>query len=339
MTDLPSIDWHDLGEPQGKGWTNTVRRYDRLPERAHGLVPEIVWDLSRNSNGLFNRFRTNATTIRARWTLGLEQLAMPHMPATSVSGVDLYAEDETGHSRWVGVGQPETFPHVDVELATGLDAGERIYTIYLPLFNNLERIEIGLPSGSSFEMLPADDVKPVVYYGTSIIHGASASRSGMALPSILSRRLGRTVMNLGFSGNAKMEVELAQLIGEIDAALYVIDCLPNMDSVQIEERALPFLNALREARPTTPILLIEDRTFTNAWIMADRRDRHATSRAALTAAFDARLALGDTNLHYLEGASLLGNDDDATVDSSHPTDLGFVRMADILTPIFTKLLD
>ena len=339
MTDHQPIDWHDLGEPQGKGWTNTARRYDRLPERAQGLVPEIVWDLSRNSNGLFSRFRTNATTIRARWTLGLEQLAMPHMPATSVSGVDLYAEDETGRSRWVGVGQPETFPEVEVELATGLDAGERIYTIYFPLFNNLEQIEIGLPAGSSFELVPADDAKPIVYYGTSIIHGASASRSGMALPSILSRRLGRTVMNLGFSGNAKMEVELAHLIGEIDAALYVIDCLPNMDSVQIEKRALPFLNALREARPGTPILLIEDRTFTNAWIMADRRARHATSRAALTAAFDARIALGDTNLHYLEGASLLGNDDDATVDSSHPTDLGFARMADILTPIFTKLLD
>lgn len=338
MTDPQSIDWHDLGEPQGKGWTDTTRRYDRLPERAHGLVPEIVWDLSRNSNGLFSRFRTDATTINARWTLGLEQLAMPHMPATSVSGVDLYAEDESGCLRWVGVGQPETFPHVEVELATGLDAGERVYTVYFPLFNNLEQIEIGLPLGSSFELIPADDVKPIVYYGTSIIHGASAFRPGMALTSILSRRLDRTVMNLGFSGNAKMELELAQLIGEIDAALYVIDCLPNMDATQIEERALPFLNALREARPTTPILLIEDRTFTNAWIMADRRERHATSRAALSAAFDARIATGDTNLHYLQGDGLLGGDDDATVDSSHPTDLGFVRMADILTPILQHLL-
>jgi len=109
VTDLQPIDWHDLGEPQGKGWTNTIRRYDRLPERVHGLVPEIVWDLSRNSNGLFSRFCTDATTIKARWTLGLEQLAMPHMPATSVSGLDLYAEDETGRSRWVGIGQPETF--------------------------------------------------------------------------------------------------------------------------------------------------------------------------------------------------------------------------------------
>jgi hypothetical protein len=338
ITDQQTFEWHDLGEPQGKGWSDTARRYDRLPERAHGLVPEVVWELSRNSNGLFSRFRTDATSISARWTLGLAELAMTHMPATSVSGLDLYAEDESGRVRWVAVGHPATFPDVDVELVNGLDAGEHVFTVYFPLFNNLERAEIGLPPGLSFELLPAQTAEPIVYYGTSIIHGASASRAGMSLPPILSRRLGRTVINYGFSGNARMEVELARFMAEIDAAAYVIDCLPNMDADLVRERGLPFMETLRAARPDTPVLLVEDRTLANAWIIAAERDNHAARRAELRSVFDTLIARGDRHLHYLEGVTLLGMDDDATVDRSHPTDLGFARMADIITPILASLV-
>lgn len=339
MTDGQSWVWHELAEPEGKGWSDTDRRYDRLPSRAHGLVPEIVWDLSRNSSGLFTRFRTDATAIAARWTVASEQLAMTHMPANAVSGLDLYGEDDTGTMRWVGVAHAATFPTNEEALSVELDGKSRVYTAYFPLFNNLEAVEIGVNPGASFELLdPNLSKQPIVYYGTSIIHGASASRAGMCLPSILTRRLGRTVINLGFSGNGKMEVALAQLLGEIDAAVYVVDCLPNMEADLVRERASPFLRALREARPGTPILLIEDRTFTNAWIMPARRERHAQSRAELCHVYDTVIAEGDANLHYLEGAQLLGDDDEATVDSSHPTDLGFTRMADVIEPVLRGLL-
>jgi lysophospholipase L1-like esterase len=335
---LPALTWHDLGTPHGKGWPDTIRTYDRLPGRAHGLVPEIVWDLSRDSSGLFTRFRTDATEIAARYTLRTDQLAMTHMPATAASGLDLYANDENGTPRWVGVAHPESFPTVESELASGLDEGTHDYTLYFPLFNGIEEIQIGVPDGASFELLPEDNALPIAYYGTSIIHGASASRPGMALPAQLGRRLGRRMIGLGFSGNGKMEVELANLIGEIDAAVYVIDCLPNMDAALVRERALPFLRALRAARPATPILLVEDRTLANAWLIASEREAHAARRAEYRAAFETLVAEGDKNIHYLEGATLLGDDDDGTVDRSHPTDLGFFRMADILTPVLTDLL-
>jgi hypothetical protein len=53
-------------------------------------VRNPVWDLAQDSAGLRVRFVTDAPTIRARWTLRKERLAMPHMPATGVSGLDLY---------------------------------------------------------------------------------------------------------------------------------------------------------------------------------------------------------------------------------------------------------
>ncbi|MGN6484435.1 MAG: SGNH/GDSL hydrolase family protein [Thermomicrobiales bacterium] len=340
MTDatLPPLDWHDLGTPHGKGFTDTLRPYDRLPARAEAMVPEAVWDLSRMASGLFTRFRTDAATIAVRTTLGLADLGMTHMPPTAVSGVDLYADTPDGVSRWVAVSHPATFPVVEALLLDGIDTGERDYTIWFPLFNRVESAEIGLTPGASFTLLPEDETPPVVYYGTSIIHGASASRPGMTVTAQLSRRLGRRVLGLGFSGNGKMEVELAELIAEIPAAVYVIDCLPNMDAELVEERALPFLEALRAKRPETPILLVEDRTLENAWVYEVEREKHAARREALRAAFEALRERGDTRITLVPADGLLGTDGDATVDRSHPTDLGFHRQADVLEPVLRKIL-
>ena len=338
MTESNEWVWHELGDPEGKGFTDTIRKYDRLPGRAQSRIPEIVWDLSRNSSSLYSRFRTNATAIAARWNVTGEEFALAHMPATSVSGLDLYGETSGGKLRWVGVAQPTALGDNEALIVEELDGADRIYTVYFPLFNSLESVHVGVPAGAAFETIAPDGQPPVVYYGTSIIHGASASRSGMALSAQLCRRLGRPVVGLGMSGNGKMEVELAEHIAEIDAVVYVIDCLPNMDFELVRERTIPFVTALRKARPETPILLVEDRTLENSWAVPARQQRHDMSRREYRFAFDALVAAGDSNLHYLEHDDLLGDDGDATVDSSHPTDLGFFRMADVIEPILRELI-
>ena len=90
------ITWHDIRDLaiEGKGWDDTESFYDRLPARARGVVRDPVWDLSRHSAGICARFVTDATAIQARWRLRCESLAMSHMAATGVSGVDLYARAE-----------------------------------------------------------------------------------------------------------------------------------------------------------------------------------------------------------------------------------------------------
>lgn len=313
------------------------RRYDRLPAHARAVVPEVVWGLSRHSSTLFHEIETDAVQIHARWQVRPDEGSLAHMPDTAVAGLDLYGTDDAERLRWVGVGAP-TGLDSEAVLAENLAPGKRRYRLYLPLFKELADVQLGVPAGATLTEVQPETVPPIVYYGTSIIHGASASRSGMSLPAILGRRLGRDVIGLGFSGNGKMESALAELIAEVDAAVYVVDCLPNMDSTLVRERALPFLRALRSRRPETPVLLVEDRTLTNSWIRPDRQTAHAASRAELTAAFEQLRAEGESNLHYLGHEHLLGDDDEATVDSSHPTDLGFVRMADRLEPVLIGLL-
>ncbi len=332
--------WNPLGPPEGKGWPEeaTLRSHDRLPRHAEGRVPEPVWRLSRQSSSLYSRFRTDATEIRARWRLGEAELAKWHMSNLAVSGLDLYGADDAGGHRWVGSAGASGFPESEDVLAAGLDPVERLYTVYFGLFNQLEAIEIGVPTGASFELVPPDPTPPVVYYGTSIVHGAAAARPGMSLPAQLGRRLNRPVIGLGFSGNGRMEVELAELVAEIDAALWIIDCLPNMTPEQVAERTEPFVRTLRQRRPTGPILLVEDRTMAGSWARSAQVALHRGRREAYRGAVRRLLDGGHQDLHQLAGDGLLGDDRDDTVDGSHPTDLGFTRMTDRLVAAAAPLL-
>jgi lysophospholipase L1-like esterase len=179
---------------------------------------------------------------------------------------------------------------------------------------------------------------PIVFYGTSITHGAGASRAGMTHVAILGRRFDRPVINLGFSGNGRMEIEIARLLTEVEGAVYVIDCLPNIVAAQVTERTEPLVKELRRVKPDTPILLVEDRTYQDAFLVDSKRKRNLESRAAFKAAYERLRKEKVKGLHYLEGEDLLGSDGEATVDSSHPTDLGYVRQADAFEKALKPLL-
>src|SRR5208283_5052762 len=99
--------------------------------------------------------------------------------------------------------------------------------------------------------------RPVVFYGTSITQGGCASRSGMSYQAILGRMLNIDFVNLGFSGNGMGEPEMAQAVGDIDAACYVLDFGQNNQKVEALEKVYaPFLATLRAKHPDTPILAI-----------------------------------------------------------------------------------
>jgi len=327
------IAWYNVEQwgIEGKGWTNTARYFDRLPAKAEKTVRGAVWNLSRHSAGMLVRFETAASAIYARYKLMSGRLEMSHMPATGVSGLDLYARDEDHTERWLAVARPNA-QEMTLQLAGGIDSRDegkpRLYTVYLPLYNGVESLEIGVDPKASFEAVTPRTEKPLVFYGTSIMHGACASRPGMSITGILGRRFDRPMINLGFSGNGKMETEVGELLCELDAAVYIIDCLPNMAAVEVKARTEPLVRQLRKARPETPILLVEDRTYTYARFRKSARDRHSTSRAELRRAFESLTSSGVKQLYYLEGEGLLGDDGEAATDGSHPNDLGMVRYAD-----------
>ena len=221
-----------------------------------------------------------------------------------------------------------------------MEKKEREFMAYLPLYNGIDALSIGVPEGASFTALSPRSDKPIVYYGTSIAHGGCASRPGNAYTAMLGRRLDIPVVNLGFSGSARMEMEIADLLCEIDAEIYVLDAGPNMTSQWIDERMIPFVKKLREARPNVPILIVEDRWFSNEWILPERHATGVNNHASEKRAFE-ELQKEFDDLYYLSGETLLGEDldNDGTVDGSHPNDLGMYRQANALEAAIRPILE
>ena len=342
VTEGPDNDvyiWTDIRELgiEGKGWKDDSLSFNRLPAKAEKIVREPVWNLSHHTAGFYVRFITDATTIMANWGLTDKNLSMSHFASTGVSGVDLYVKREDGSWHWLGVGKPENRENT-VTLVEGMPEAAREYMMYLPLYNGIEYVKIGISEAFRIESVPPDTRKPIVFYGTSITQGGCASRPGMCSTAILGRRLNREMINLGFSGNGRMEPEMAELLAELDPLIYFIDCVPNLQADEVAVRVEPFVNILRKAHPDTPIILAEGVTYNNAFLVEKRRLRNSESRRALRVAYENLLNSGTRNLYYQIAEGQLGFDGEGTVDGTHPTDLGFYRQADAYQLLLESIL-
>lgn len=337
----PPLAWHDITEwgVEGRAFADEPRDrwFDRLPAAAQSTVTEKVWELSRYTAGMMVRFKTDAAEIWVDYALSNANLAGSNMTRIGASGLDLYARNNEGEWRWVGVAQPNT-QTVRQRIVATLAPAFREFSLYLPLYNGVDRLSIGVPANARFERLGPRAQKPMVFYGTSITNGASASRPGMVHTAILGRRLDVPVVNLGFSGNGKMDEAVGELLTRIDAAVYVIDCLPNMNASLVSERCIPLVKQLRAVRPGVPIVLVEDRRNANSWIRPERNQHHTDNHRALQKCFEALQKEGVQNLHYLQGDDLLGHDGEGTTDGSHPNDLGFFRHAALFEPLLRQVV-
>jgi len=210
--------------------------------------------------------------------------------------------------------------------------------MYFPLYNGVNSVLLGITKDADLRLLPPRPGKPLLFYGTSITQGGCASRPGMPHPHILGRRLDRIVYNFGFSGSGKMEPVLAHAFAELDPAVYVLDCVPNMNQELIRERVKPFVKILREKRPQTPILLVEDATPADTWANMARKDTLWATRGVLKEQYQALVDEGIPNLFYLSGENLCPEDNDGYVDNGHPNDYGFVKYADGMEPILRQIV-
>src|SRR5450432_3397928 len=311
---MDDLIWHDVREwgIEGRGFADTENYFDRLPARAKGVVREEVWNLSRHSTGMSAHFETDATAIHIRFSLTSEGLALPNMPASGVSGFDLYAKHQNAW-RWLATHQTTAQTQAAL-LMQDIQSGRRAYHINLPLHNGVKSLEIGIPKGTTFAPIPPRKIKPILWYGTSITHGLCASRPGLTFVNILGRRFDRPILNFGFSGNGRLEIEVGRFLAEIDAAIFVIDCVPNSSPQQIAGRTGPLVKLFREKHPSAPILLLGQRKEANLTflpkMMADRK----LQDDALRNAYEKLIAEKIDNLHFRSGDDVIGSDGEGTVD-------------------------
>lgn len=314
-----------------KGFDNTELTFSRLPEDMKSVTRKEVWDLGLNSAGIAVRFSSNAKKIKARWTL-LNNFRMNHMATTGICGLDLYMLNGKGEWQFVGNARPGKKESESV-FGSGRLSGEwHEYMVYLPLYDGVTSLEIGIDAESEITS-PKSKVmvkggKPVLFYGTSITQGGCASRPGMVYTSILSRKWQKEVINLGFSGNARMDRSMAETIKRVDAEKYVLDCLPNCTAQILRDSAEVFIRILADAHPDTPVYMVENTTY--AYELTDSKTRKDSEEknAYWRQLYKQLRKEGYKNLRYIPRDRLTGKDGEDTVDGTHRTDLGFQRMAE-----------
>lgn len=330
-----SLDGFPIG---GKATQFTSNRYARLPDSLEGKIRDELWSLGQNSAGVTIRFRSNTSNVKMKWK-SLNQFSMNHMTPTGIRGLDLYAMRPDSTWTFVGSARPTLGKHQNVStVIRNMEPEMREYMLYLSLYDGVDSIYVGVDSLAEVLKpevnLPIKE-KPIVMYGTSILQGGCANRPGMAHTNILQRELNREVINLGFSGNAKLDVEIAELMAGVDASLYVIDALPNLTLDQIEERIGPFYAILRAKRPATPILLVENPQFPDMRFDKKTKLEIEAENAALKSWFDSQ---SDSNLYYFFSKDVLMGNAEATVDNAHFTDLGFSIYASALRPVIEEII-
>ncbi len=361
-SELKYCDVRELGLPViGRGFADCIREndtvsdgyYTRLPASMQGKVRKAVWDLGQNSSGIAVRFRSDSKCIGARWKL-LNNFGMAHMAATGVKGLDLYALGDDNQWHFAGTAQPNGKVSSNVFIRK-MDGRMREYLIYLPLYDGVTSLEIGIDSTARImqpenpSLLPPAAENPaegaILVYGTSVTQGGCATRPGMSFTSILERKLHRQTINLGFSGNGRMDGIIAEAIARVPASVYVIDCLANCTYDIIRDSTEYFIRTIAKANPQTPILMLSNYCYPYHWLDAQFREDAAKENALWKEFCDRLRKEGYKNIRYIDlysdcnmKKSAIGPDHEGTVDGVHMTDLGFLRYAETLLPYLEKAL-
>ncbi len=318
----------------------TVQLFQRIDPNETSAMTKPVQELALNSAGIALLFETNSPTIAVRWKLAAEKY-MANMTPIAHSGLDLYSFND-GKWQYVSVARPvKGAVNQDQVIIHRMDTTLKQMMLYLPLYNSVNELSVGVNKGcviNSPKEPKIETSKRVVVYGSSIVQGASASRPGMAYPAIIQRKLGVDVVNLGFSGNAKMEIEFAKYLATVEADCYVLDCIPNQTAEQVNERAFPFIKYLKSQKPKVPIILVETVIREHGYFDQQVGENVRKQNEAIKKAYDQLKKEKYDNIYYIAANQFMGNDHDGTIDGTHLTDLGFTRIADAVMKMIKKVM-
>lgn len=327
-----------------KGFADTETPFTRLPKYLKDSVRADLWNRSECSSGLGIRFASNSKRVGVRYML-LWNTHMYHMADTGLKGTDLYILTDDGRWEYVNTNRPIANDKKECEkvFVENLDGRMHEYLIYLPLYDGVTKMEIAVDSLSEITMPKIDNprkTKKIVMYGTSILQGGCATRTGMVATNMIQRDLNCEVVNLGFSGEGKMDQCMARAMAKIeDADVFVIDPVPNCTEMMCDTLTYGFIKTLRELRPETPIVMVEGPIYTYAKYDSFFAGYLPKKNAAFKKNYDKLIADGYKDLYYVTCDGLAGNDNEGTVDGIHFTDIGFRRYADKLIPVLKPLLE
>lgn len=337
----PDIEWFDANDlpfsVHGVYYSQKDGKFLRIPEELGKSISHNMYYLASNTAGGRLRFATNSPYVAIKAEVPYAEL-LPHMPMTGVFGFSLYEK-----KHFVGKFTPTQTDYEDSKknlihfdgISRFAENGMHECTLYFPLYNGVNKLYIGLQKGCVLkEATPYKYSTPVMFYGSSITQGGCASRPGNDYVSMISRWLDTDVINLGFSGNGKAEPIILDYMAAQDVSVFVMDYDYNApDPEYLRKTHLNAYIKLRAAKKNVPIVFISKPDFEYDSTSAERR-------SIIKETYNIAKQNGDSKVYFIDGEKLFGKKhrDLCTVDTCHPNDYGFYKMAEKISPVIKKIL-
>jgi len=317
----------------------------RIPRWLEDSVRPELRERARHTAGKAFRFRTDSRAVAVRYEL-LYNAHMMHMADTGIKGTSLYIWDDDTHSwQFVNCNRPNADKSDVIQrkvMVDRLDGKMHEYMLYLPLYDGVKWLEIGVEKTATLTgpvMNSPRQGKKFVFYGTSILHGGCASHPGMVATSIIQRDLDIECVNIGISGEGKMDYCMARAMATIpDVAAYILDPIPNCTKDMCDTLTYEFVNILRRARPDVPIIMVEGQMYSYAKYSGFYSQYLPQKNYEFHKNYLRLRAENPKNLYYVDCKNLYGPNNDGSVDGIHLTDLGFWYYAQKLEPYLKAIL-
>lgn len=312
--------------------------FRRMPEDAAKSVSGSVKILSQYTAGGRIRFKSNSEYVAIRCIRPPRASIMSHITFLGCSGFDLY-EYADGKYHYLDSFVPPAKLNDGFESVIHLaERREREFLIHFPLYDRVTDVYLGLQEDATLSRGSKYTYeKPVVYYGSSVTQGGCAARPGTTDSAFLSRWLDFDFINLGMSGSAKGEPEMAEYIAGLDMSVLVYDYDQNSEYVDLERTHWEMYKTIRKAQPKLPIIMASKKTL---YVKPEEVKETYLRREAILRNFEKAKAEGDDRVFFLDGLTVFKDHggDECTVDGSHPTDLGFYLIAKAFEPFVKNAL-
>ena len=313
--------------------------YYRVPEDVAKATSDGVMYFARESVGGRVRFSTDSNYIAIRAKFSVVGRSS-HLTLISSAGFDLYEDTEFG-ARLVKEFRMDYNMVDNYEQIIYLPNSKmRSFTINFPVHSVVTSLEVGLkPNSKIGAPAPYKDLLPIVFYGSSIVHGTGACRPGMTYPAIVSRELNIDYKNIGFSGQARGEQVMANWLGDLDMSVFVYDYDHNCYTEEdLQNTHYSFYKTFRAKKPNVPIIMI---TRPDYWTSYNNFDTVNNLRDIIMDSYLKARRDGDKNVYFIDGTSfnVSPNQYDFSLDACHPNDAGYIRMAQTISTVIKFALE
>ena len=307
--------------------------FERVPKNVREAVPSLEM-LGRRCTGTRVCMRTNSKTVKV--VMDFETYSPDiGMSIFACQSANVYIGSHAD-SKFMGLVNPGSYSAKHSEGTFTKSGSFEDVMVLIPRNEVIAYIGFEVDDDAQLELPQQYTYEtPVLFYGSSITEGGCCSRLASAYPNIISRHLDTDYINFGFSGSAKGEAAMADYIGSLDISMLVMDYDYNSPSPEhLAATHEAFFKQIRRHKPELPVLIL---SCPNPEYMPEAEKRLEIIRQT----YENALAAGDKNVYFINGREFYGETDRdyCTVDTTHPTDLGFYRMANVIEPVIKKVLE